>query len=113
MYTPCPGNQIPKWDEKVFDAFGYREDDFFVEVGANDGVNWSPACMLARAGWAGIFFEPQTRAWNKLVANYGANKSRIQLVKKAISNFTGTTELFLGGSVSTIVEDMKDLYLTI
>jgi FkbM family methyltransferase len=111
-YISPPHNQIPGWREKVFDVFGYRKDGFFVEVGAWDGIQWSPARMLAVAGWAGIFFEPQTKMFSILNHNY-ADRPDITCVKKAISNFAGITTLFYGGSVSTIREDVKQLYLEI
>ena len=41
-YKDPPHNQITGWSKILEDYFGYKEDGFFVEVGAYDGVLWSP-----------------------------------------------------------------------
>jgi FkbM family methyltransferase len=112
-YVAPPHNQIPPWLDILDEHIGYKDDGFFVEVGAFDGEWWSPCRTLAIAGWSGIFFEPQTRAWLKLSRNYKSHDDKIKCVKKAISDFIGTTELFLGGSASTIIPDIKELYLDV
>lgn len=112
-YIPSPHNQIKGWVDILNTYIGYRNHGYFVEVGAFDGVRWSPCWTLANAGWTGIFYEPQTDAWNKLNANYNKDQPRIYCVKKAISDFSGFATLYLGGSVSTIRADTKDLYMTI
>jgi len=91
---------------------GYMEDGFFVEVGAFDGINWSPCRTLALAGWDGIFFEPQSIMYLKLLGNY-KTVAGITCVKKAISDHVGLENLYLGGSISTIKKDAKELYLDI
>jgi FkbM family methyltransferase len=72
--------------------------------------SWSNTNELAKIGWSGIYFEPHIDHYNDLAANHGDNP-RIQTVQKAISNFTGESKLYLGGSVSTIRRDVKELYL--
>lgn len=111
-YENTPHNQIVGWSDILMDAFGFKSDGFFVEVGGFDGIWWSPCRRLALAGWNGIFFEPQYRAWLKLNGNYIDNP-KVKCVQRAISNFRGTADLFLGGSLSTLREDTKELYLTI
>jgi FkbM family methyltransferase len=111
-YKNPPHNQIAGWADILEDYFGYREDGFFVEVGAYDGVLWSPGRTLALAGWDGIFFEPIARAWGKLYRNY-VNYPNITCVKKAMSNFKGQAEMYSGGSLSTLKKETKELYLTV
>jgi FkbM family methyltransferase len=111
-YTETPHNQIKGWTDILMETFGFKLDGFFIEVGAFDGIQWSPCRPLAVAGWTGIFFEPRYRAWLKLNGNYIDNP-KVTCIQKAISNFRGTTTLYIGGSLSTIREDTKELYLTI
>jgi FkbM family methyltransferase len=91
------------------DTFGYKTDGYFVEVGAFDGVQWSNTSGLVDIGWHGVYFEPQTRFWGKLMNNHGG-KPGITLIKKAISNFQGQAKLYVAGSVSTIKEEVRDVY---
>lgn len=39
-------------------AFGYKTDGCFVEVGASNGVDYSFTYELARLGWTGVYVEP-------------------------------------------------------
>lgn len=102
--------QIPSLPQIYMDTFGYMENGFFVEVGAFDGIQWSNTSGLVEAGWSGIYFEPQTREFARLMANYEDNE-KIILSNKALSNWHGSTRLFLGGSISTIHREMRDNYL--
>lgn len=111
-YASTPDNQIPAWNEILIKHIGERTDGFFVEVGAFDGIQWSPSRTLALAGWGGIFFEPQLGEYFRLRANY-IDRPDIACIRKAISNFVGKATLFLGGSISTIREDSKNLYMDI
>lgn len=110
-YIDPPQNQIPGWSKILEDVFGQKDNGYFVEVGAYDGVWWSPCRTLALAKWSGIFYEPQTDAYNKLCENYADYRDRIQCIKMAISNYSGRTELFLSGSISTIHKQMHETYL--
>lgn len=40
------------------DAFGYKTNGTFVEVGAYDGVTYSHTVGLAKLGWRGVYIEP-------------------------------------------------------
>jgi FkbM family methyltransferase len=96
--------------DMLLEHIGFIDDGFFVEVGAFDGLLWSNTSGLADLGWGGLLFEPQTEAWKKCVDRY-ANNSKVTVVRKAVSNFKGHTQLYLGGSVSTIHKETKELYL--
>jgi FkbM family methyltransferase len=89
---------------------GYKTDGYFVEVGAFDGVLWSNTSGLLDAGWTGVYFEPQSYQFTKLSKNLG-QFSNATLINKAISDFHGSTRLYLGGSVSTIDHKMRDNYI--
>lgn len=111
-YKLAPNNQIGQWDEILKKYVGYKENGYFVEVGAFDGVQWSPCYPLAQAGWSGIFFEPLMKPFLKLKKNYEGNDN-ILCERKAISDFAGQAEMFLGGSLSTLEASQREAYLDI
>jgi FkbM family methyltransferase len=102
--------QIHNLVEIYVDTFGYIDNGYFVEVGAWDGVQWSNTSGLLEAGWTGVYFEPQTEVFAKLMDNYHENSNAI-LINKALSDYVGSTRLYLGGSVSTIHRKTRDNYL--
>jgi len=84
------------------DQFGYRDYGLFVEVGAWDGWEFSNTWGLARAGWHGLYIEacPDFAAVCK--ANHAEHSVEVEAC--AIGDGNGDCDLFLGGSVSSIVE---------
>lgn len=111
-YMLPPHNQIVGWDDILMEHIGYKDDGFFVEVGAFDGIQWSPCRPLALAGWGGVFFEPLVRPFLKLKKNYSGMEN-VSCINKAISDFVGRAEIFVGGSVSTLERETRDLYMEI
>lgn len=102
--------QIVNLVDIYMDMFGYIDYGYFVEVGAWDGLQWSNTSGLLDAGWTGVYFEPQPEVFDKLVANHGENSNAI-LINKALSDYVGVADLYLGGSVSTIHRETRDNYL--
>lgn len=105
--------QIDDWEMLVLAHVGFKTgpDAVFVEVGGFDCRQWSPCYPLAKYyGWTGVFFEPQPDLAAKCLQHHGPN---VTVVQKAISNRGGTATLFLGGSISTIIAEERDLYLSL
>jgi len=51
-------------------VFGHKENGFFVEVGASDGIKFSNSLFLEESmGWSGICIEPNPEAYQKLILN--------------------------------------------
>lgn len=90
--------------------FGYKQDGVFVEAGAFDCYSWSNTYGLAKLGWKGLYFEPQSRAVQLCKDRLGKYPN-IEIVHAALSNWQGYTNLYLGGSLSTISEEAKRAYL--
>lgn len=111
-YSGWVQNQIKDLDKILLNNIGYKEDGYFVEVGAFDCRQWSPCYPLSMLGWSGIFFEPQLDLYYKCRQIHAGNPN-VTTVNKAISNSCGKAMLTLGGSLSTIKEDTVDLYLSI
>lgn len=65
--------------------------------------------MLALAGWDGIAIEPQLGFFSECAELYEDNP-RIILENCCIGRENGRTKLYLGGSNSTIISEMIDVY---
>lgn len=103
--------QIDNIVDILYKYVGFKTNGVFVEVGGFDCRQWSPSYPLAKHyGWSGVYFEPQPDLAAKCRRNHGPN---VTIIEKAISNYTGRATLFLGGSISTIVEQERDLYMSI
>ncbi|MFM7683833.1 MAG: hypothetical protein ACKO7P_13995, partial [Bacteroidota bacterium] len=47
------------------------EDVFFVEIGANDGVDFDPIYQaVIKKKWSGVYIEPQKSVFMKLQSNF-------------------------------------------
>jgi FkbM family methyltransferase len=105
-------SQIPGLPAIYLDRFGYRTDGRFVEVGAFNCYNWSNSWGLAEAGWRGLMFEPQKQYYDDCIRRF-ANNPNITIEHCAISDYDGTATLYLGGSLSTTIPEMVDVYNSI
>jgi len=112
FYEAGWGGQIPPLLDIYKDNFGYKEGGYFVEVGAFDCHHWSNTWGLARAGWRGIYYEPQPDLVSKCREYFG-HYENITIQEMALSDNPGVATLYLGGSLSTISEETKDAYLQI
>jgi len=75
-------------------VLGEREDVFFVQIGANDGVMADPLNELVRRhGWAGIAVEPQRDAFDALQRTY-ADLPQVHCENVAIDVTPGERQLF-------------------
>jgi hypothetical protein len=52
-----PSYSFSNEDEIVFRRFGGGPGNFFVDIGASDGIMWSNSRMLAESGWRGVCVE--------------------------------------------------------
>lgn len=82
---------------KTFDSLANSiKDCFFVEVGANDGINFDPLYHLIKSNnWAGILVEPDKTTYERLKGNYSKQKNLI-FENCAISDTDGKVELYCG-----------------
>ena len=101
--------QIENLEKIYLDTFGYITDGYFVDVGAFDGVGWSNTRALALAGWSGLLVEPHPEYFQKLLELYGEIEG-IRLANYCVGKYNGMCKLYLGGSNSTIVPEMIELY---
>lgn len=109
-YKVVPSCQIPNLPDILLTYLGYKTDGVFVEVGAFDCYTWSNTYELAMIGWKGLLFEPQTDEYNECLSRFSKNKN-VEVAKMALSNWHGQTDLYLGGSLSTIDQKQRSIYL--
>ena len=102
--------QIPQLPKILYEYIGYTDRGVFIDVGAFDGDKWSNTFGLAHMGWKGLLFEPQPDMAAAAVVNL--TTCDVEIVNKAVSNFNGSVDLYLGGSLSTIVNEQKENYLS-
>ena len=65
--------------------------------------------FLADIGWSGIVIEPQIAMAAACRRKYAGN-DQITVVEAAAADILGSTKLYHGGSQSTIVDEMIDVY---
>lgn len=71
-----------------------REDFFFIQVGAFDGMTNDPLReMVLEHGWTGILVEPQREAFRQLERNY-RNQPGIVLRNVAVADVSGPRPLY-------------------
>lgn len=73
-------------DHLYKEAFGYKNDGTFVEVGGYDGNTYSHTVGLAKMGWRGVFVEPDPRLFAQLAANH-IHSPRISMHRAACGRY--------------------------
>ena len=83
-------------DEQFIKLFDNKENVFFVQIGANDGITADPIQKIVKEKkWSGILFEPGVDAFNDLLKNYQGYEG-LTFVNSAVSNYNGRGKLFCG-----------------
>lgn len=104
-HPTCQVNNLGKIYKSVF---GYKEDGFFVDVGAFDGITYSNTYGLALAGWSGILFEPVKEYHTQCLEAYRKFKN-IEVLNLAAGNKQGARVIYTGKhAVSTLSQDFKN-----
>ena len=77
-------------DAFVLSYFKHKRNGFFVDIGANDGVDLSNTYYLEKKlGWKGICFEPIPDIYNKLKANRSCECIKAGVAEKeSVEKFT-------------------------
>jgi FkbM family methyltransferase len=78
-------------DLEVLKLFNYKKQGYFVEIGANDGIQLSNTYLLeTKYDWTGICVEPMPNAYEKLIVN----RPRSQHCNRAIFSDSDTIVKF-------------------
>ena len=93
-------------DVNVITFFNKKEKLFFVDIGANDGINMSNTCLLEKEyKWFGICSEPLPEAFEKLI------KCRsVDCDNNAVFNKTGLTLDFSQSDLLSGITEYIDKY---
>lgn len=68
-YSVTDNNNYPI-DIKLLNIFDKKENGFFIELGANDGIKYSNTALLEfNFNWTGILIEPSEDAYLKCIKN--------------------------------------------
>lgn len=79
----------------ALEAFRNRDDFFFVQIGANDGVTSDPISAFVKAtNWRGLLIEPVPVYFAKLIENYSEQAARLFFENCAVSEREGYQTLF-------------------
>lgn len=86
-----------------------KENVFFIEIGANDGIEGDPIYRyVLQYNLSGIYIEPQKKVFEKLVQNFH-KQSNIYFENIAISSKEGEIELFIpkdNGKLSSAITSL-------
>lgn len=83
-------------NEEFGKLFGDDKDFFFIQIGANDGVEYDPIHNLVKEKkWNGILFEPGSVAFQKLLVTYSGYDNLV-FMNCAVSDFDGESILYCG-----------------
>jgi len=78
-------------DLKVIDFYKNKKDGFFIEIGANDGINLSNTYLLEKEyNWKGICCEPLPHIFDQLVMN----RPNSICYREAVYNKSGLSLIF-------------------
>jgi FkbM family methyltransferase len=99
----------PMNDEYLFNRYlGDTNSGRLVEVGAFNGVNWSHTFGLINKGWSALLFEPHPLHAELCRGQFKGNP-KVVVDQCAIGSYSGETELYACGSMSTIKPGMIEV----
>ena len=99
----CAYSGLIEFEDMAFVLHLTRDDDYFVDVGANVGVFTVLAC--AARGARGLAFEPGQGAFKRLSQNIALNNlgDRVELLNVAVGNENGTVSFVTGNNATNHV----------
>ena len=90
--------------------FGLRNEGYFVDVGAYNGIDFSNTWGLAKRGWTGLALEPNPQTFAQLKNNYKEFESHVICLELAAGK-SGEAQISLAGSISTCSPDQYVQFL--
>ena len=90
----------------------FKNNGFFIEIGANDGKTGSFTYNLAEIGWYGINIEPVPRIYNLCCKNHNHHKN-VKNFNIAIGASRSEVNILDAGTLSTIDKDTIQVYSNI
>jgi len=101
------GMSSEKWEKVlIWEFFGFAEEGYFVEVGANDPKNLSQTWFLERMGWQGVLVEPLPERCEALRRD--RLKSKVFEMAVSAPEKTGEADFFVKDVFSSLERHIKD-----
>lgn len=110
LTAPKSGHSFSQAGEDLIVENLLRTVEFFVDIGAHDGISGSNTFYFALRGARGICFEPVRWTFQKLQSLYALNR-RVQCRNVAISDRSGETEIVGADFLSYIPDTMDQAHL--
>jgi hypothetical protein len=105
-------------EEQVISNFLKQIDikhNFFVDIGAANGVSWSNTCLLAMQGWKGLSVEYNSEEFAELAEEYkcfsGINLSRCMVTPDNVVSLLNTNQVPREFGVLSLDIDSYDYYV--
>lgn len=92
------------YNELLTQTFG-NNTGFFVDVGANDGLECSNTSCLICSGWDGIMIEPLPQEFKKCAALHSNCVGNVTIYNCGVSDKEETLKLFVNGGLSTFCQE--------
>jgi FkbM family methyltransferase len=90
----------PELEKKIHELFDFKNDGYFVDIGAHNGISLSNTKFLEELGWTGICIEPHPNVFKQLVENRKCEKINCALwendTKVNFLSLSGYTEMLSG-----------------
>jgi len=67
--------------------------DFFIDIGACDGIHLSNSRLYMELYWNGLLIEPSHYYYNQLFSNY-KHRNDVQTIQAAITDYDGNADFF-------------------
>src|ERR1039458_9860290 len=103
LTAPKSGHSFSQAGEDLIVENLLRTVEFFVDIGANDGISGSNTFYFALRGAHGICFEPVSETYTKLRWLYLLNP-RVRTVQCGISDKSRTAEIVAADFLSSLPE---------
>jgi FkbM family methyltransferase len=97
-----PATSFSQAQEDLWILKTLRKVDFFVDVGAHDGISYSNSALFALNGAKGICFEPVKESYWKLSAFHRVNR-RVICNNYGISDHDCLTPMRIAGGLSYVI----------
>jgi FkbM family methyltransferase len=98
-----------KQDLKVLEFYKYKKNGFFIEIGANNGIELSNTYLLEKDyNWKGICVEALPDKFQELIKN----RTSIN-INKAVYNKTGEILNFSSDNLGSGITELIDKYLDV
>ena len=92
--------QLQNLPEILENHVGFKDDGYFVDVGAYDGLRWSKTWEFSELGWKGLLLEPLPEAFGKCVRNHAGHDALV--LPYAVSGENDNQPLYISDIFSTL-----------